>query len=237
MPSLLPPFASHPAQRTWPPTRPGPAFGPGSLEASPRSARPRPPTASSSPQATRALAWRTGRSPGGWSLRPSAASGRSSTCRRSTPTASERPSPQVDPDRLVLEVGVQALAAVLAPHAARLESAERRRGVARAPRVHPDVARSQQRGQLVRPRQVARPDPGRKAVLGVVRAARHLLDRVVRQRHQHRAEDLLASDLQVVARRAEQRRLDEPAVALAGGATGDELGALGLARLDVAEHS
>src|SRR5918999_3881304 len=184
MPSLLPPFASHPASRTCPPTRPGPAFGPGSRDPPPPPAPPRPPTASSSPQATRAPAWRTGRSPGGWSLRPSAASGRSSTCRRSTPTASERSSPQVDPDRLVLEVCVQPLAAVLAPHAARLESAERRRRVAGATGVHPDVARPQQRGQLVRLRQVAGPHAGGQAVLGVVRPARHLLDRVVRQRHQ-----------------------------------------------------
>jgi len=77
---------------------------------------------------------------------------------------------------------------------------------------------------------VAGPDAGGQPVLGVVRAARDLLDVLVGLGDQDGAEDLLADDLRVVAGGAEERRLDEVAAVAEGCrvAAGDQLG-LGLA--------
>ena len=58
---------------------------------------------------------------------------------RAVPGAPRGSAAQVRPDRLVLEVGLQALAAVLAADARRLEAAERRGRVGRAPGVDVDV--------------------------------------------------------------------------------------------------
>ena len=66
-----------------------------------------------------------------------------------------------------------------------------------------------------------------------------LLERVVGRGDEHRAEDLLAGDLQLVGGRREQRRRDEVAAAVGerGLAAGDQLGALLAPGLDVAHHA
>ena len=97
----------------------------------------------------------------------------------------------------------------LASDARLLEAAEGRRGVGRAPDVHVHLAGAQQRGELVRRADVAGPDAGGEPIVRVVRALGDLLQRLVWHRDQHRAKDLLARNLHVVADAGEQRRLDE----------------------------
>ena len=108
---------------------------------------------------------------------------------------------QLGEDRLGLQVGAQALGAVLAADAGGLEAAERRGRVDRAPGVDVDRAGAQQRGEPVGVGDVARPDAGGEAVLAGVGALGHLLERLVGLGHEHRAEDLLADDRGVVVGR------------------------------------
>ena len=83
-------------------------------------------------------------------------------------------------------------------------------------------------------RDVASPEPGGEAVLGVVRACRDLLEVVERHCDQHRAEDLLAGDPHPILDLREERGSDEVAVAVLGRPAGDRLRALLEPGVDVA---
>src|SRR5438477_5596237 len=146
---------------------------------------------------------------------------------------------QCGPDCLRFQVRAEALVAVLATQARGLETAERRRGIAGGPRVHVHRPRAQHRGELVGAAHVAGPDARGEAVLGVVGAASDLLERLVATRHKHRAEDLLARDLQLVVVGGEHGRRHEVAAAVLQRllAADEQLGALLGAGLDVADDA
>src|ERR1700728_4443802 len=117
---------------------------------------------------------------------------------------------------LDLGVVVQDLVAHLTAPAGLLVAAERQRGVEHVVAVDPDRAGPQLLGQRVCLGDVAGPDAGPEAVLGVVRDGRDLVQVSERRRHDDRAEDLLADDLHVRPGVGQHRRLDEvAAVAMA----------------------
>ena len=109
-------------------------------------------------------------------------------------------SAQADPDGLVSRYASRPARPCSRPTPEALKPPNGAGGVVQAPDVHVDGARLEQRREPVGVADVARPDAGREPVLGVVRAPRDLLDRLVGQRDEHGPEDLLARDREVVAR-------------------------------------
>src|SRR5207302_11365535 len=136
-------------------------------------------------------------------------------------------SAQARPDGLGFEVALEPFAPGLTPDAGCLVAAERGAGVTDTPAVDVYGARFEERRELVGAANVPGPHAGGQPVFGVVGSGRSLLERLVWERHQHRAEDLLADDSQIVACGREQRRLHEVPVGVLGcRAPGHELCAL-----------
>src|SRR5437016_10600590 len=144
----------------------------------------------------------------------------------------------LEPDALHLRVEVERVAAELASVAALLVAAEGRARVEHVVAVDPHRPRAQRARHAVRLAHVARPDPGGEAVGGVVALQHRVVLVFERDDGDHRAEDLLARDLHVVADAGEDGGLDEvalleplPRVALAAD---ERLRALLLPDLEVA---
>src|SRR5690606_20967733 len=113
-----------------------------------------------------------------------------------------------------LGISFDARLAVLAAPAARLEAAQRQRGVHAAGAVDADRAGLEAAGEAVGHADVAGPDAGGQAVFGLVAHAREAVGVILAGKArgaQDRAEDFLAADFHARFGIHQQRRLDEPA--------------------------
>src|SRR6516165_1054156 len=118
-----------------------------------------------------------------------------------TPRGSQR-----CPDGLGLQVGVEALVAMLASDPGRLQPAKWRRRVGDAPDVDVHRAGAQHCREAMGGAHIARPHARGEAVVAVVGPRSDLLELLIGRGDQHGAEDLLTDDARLVVVDAEQRR-------------------------------
>ena len=148
------------------------------------------------------------------------------------------PPRQVEPGRLELRVAVEGGHPLVAAEAGLLEAAERDRDVGGVERVDPDDPGPDRARQAVGAVDVARPDPGREAVRGVV-GDRQGIGLVLELGHgQDRPEDLFPSHTPGIVHAVEDRRLDEEAAGLLANAfaAGHDPGAFLATEVDVVQH-
>jgi hypothetical protein len=144
---------------------------------------------------------------------------------------------EIRPYRFVLSVALQRFGPLLTAVPAHLESAKWRVRMVLVPRVEPHGARFDSVRQPQRPTHVTGLDAGRQTVTAVVREPDRFIFTVERDDWDDRPEDLFARDPHVVRRICKHGGLDEQpfAVDLLRLAAGDDLGALALPDLDVAD--
>src|SRR5258706_5600030 len=126
---------------------------------------------------------------------------------------------EIDVDLLHVEIFLDAPLAELAADAALLVAAPRRLDVGRLHVIHPHDAGAQALDRAHRAEDVARPDGGGEAVVGVVGDAQGVFFAVERDDRGYRAEDFLPRNAIAVVDVVEDRRLQKIS-AFEGGAGG-----------------
>src|SRR5262245_17517856 len=132
---------------------------------------------------------------------------------------------------------LQGVLAQFAAVSAHLVAAEGGGGIEDIVAVDPDGAGAQAVGDAVRLGDVAGPDGGGQAEMGLVAAFHHLVGVLEREHVHHWAENFVAGDFHLILDVVEDRRLDEVALVADAITAAQHLGAFLLARVDEAHDA